>query len=257
MWATGTFNIYEESSGHTLAKSGYRGDRSRPPAFALPTPCFSLTRLWLCADAHHFCRQLSVSGKTDSSSRDKLYGLMVLSLPLVVFGSETGTQLNSGQWDMKSILRRDGCSGGSFFSSKREVAPYAWNFSVWTRGLELFQPFRWNLRKSQHWGGQNEEAESPRVLDHTILLLTLLNLLELPAAAVLMSDPLAAPRTAAHQAALSTGFSRQEYCSGLPFFSRGSFRPRDGAHVSYVSLHWQADRSPLLQNSAGTSYHVR
>ena len=72
-----------------------------------------------------------------------------------------------------------------------------------------------------------------------------------------MSDPSAAPQMAAHQAALSTGFSRQEYCSGLPFFSRGSFRPRDGAHVSYVSLHRQADRSPLLQNSAGTSYHVR
>ena len=25
------------------------------------------------------------------------------------------------------------------------------------------------------------------------------------------------PQTAAHQAPLSTGFSRQEYCSGLPF----------------------------------------
>ena len=65
-------------------------------------------------------------------------------------------------------------------------------------------------------------SHAPRVLDHTILLLTLLNLLELPAAAVLMSDPLAAPRTAAHQAALSTGFSRQEYCSALHCLTQGS-----------------------------------
>ena len=162
-----------------LAKSGCRGDRSRPAASALSSPCFSLTRLCLCADAHHFCKQLSISGKTDSSSRNKLYGLMVLSLPLAVFGSEVGTQLSSGQWDRKSILLRERCSGGSFFS-KREAAPYAWNFSVWTQGLELLQPFCWNLRKNQHWGGQNEEAESPWVLDHPLRLLTPLNLLELP-----------------------------------------------------------------------------
>ena len=162
-----------------LAKSRCRGDGSRPAASALSSPCFSLTRLCLCADAHHFCKQLSVSGKTDPSSRNKLYGLMVLSLPLAVFGSEAGTQLSSGQWDMKSMLLREGCSGGSFFS-KKEAAPYAWNFSVWTRGLELLQPLCWNLRKNQHWRGRNEEAESPWVLDHTLRLLTPLNLLELP-----------------------------------------------------------------------------
>ena len=31
--------------------------------------------------------------------------------------------------------------------------------------------------------------------------------------------------TAAHQAPLSTGFSRQEYCSGLPFLSPGRIQP--------------------------------
>ena len=42
-----------------------------------------------------------------------------------------------------------------------------------------------------------------------------------------MSEPLSrvqlfvAPWTAAHQAPLSMGFSRQEYCSGLPFPSSG------------------------------------
>ena len=36
-----------------------------------------------------------------------------------------------------------------------------------------------------------------------------------------MSDSLATPWTVAHQAHLSTGFSRQEYWSGLPFPSPG------------------------------------
>ena len=36
----------------------------------------------------------------------------------------------------------------------------------------------------------------------------------------------ATPQTVAHQAPLSMGFSRQEDWSGLPFLSRGSFRPR-------------------------------
>ena len=36
-----------------------------------------------------------------------------------------------------------------------------------------------------------------------------------------MSDSFATPRTVAHQTPLSMGFSRQEYCSGLPFPSSG------------------------------------
>ena len=43
------------------------------------------------------------------------------------------------------------------------------------------------------------------------------------------------PWTVDHQAPLSMGFSRQEYWSGLPFPSRGSFWPRDRTCVSYVS----------------------
>ena len=37
------------------------------------------------------------------------------------------------------------------------------------------------------------------------------------------SDSFATPWTVAHQAPLSTGFSRQEYWSGLPFPSPGDF----------------------------------
>ena len=35
----------------------------------------------------------------------------------------------------------------------------------------------------------------------------------------------AAPLTAAHQAPLSVGFSRQEYCNALPFPSPGDLSP--------------------------------
>ena len=38
-----------------------------------------------------------------------------------------------------------------------------------------------------------------------------------------MSDPLWAPWTVAYQAPLSMGFSRQEYWSGLPFPSPGTY----------------------------------
>ena len=42
--------------------------------------------------------------------------------------------------------------------------------------------------------------------------------------------------TIAHQAPLSIGFSRQEYWSGFPIsYSRGSSRPRDQTHISYIS----------------------
>ena len=36
-----------------------------------------------------------------------------------------------------------------------------------------------------------------------------------------VSHSFATPQTVAHQAPLSMGFSRQEYCSGLPFLSSG------------------------------------
>lgn len=67
----------------------------KSPAFVLPTPCFSLTRLWFCSDTQPLPRQLGASGKTDPRSRNKLYGLTVISLPLAVVGSEIGIQLNS------------------------------------------------------------------------------------------------------------------------------------------------------------------
>ena len=50
--------------------------------------------------------------------------------------------------------------------------------------------------------------------------------------------------TAACQAPLSMGFSRQEYCSGLPFSPPGIF-PTQGSNLSL--LYWQADSLPLHQ----------
>ena len=50
------------------------------------------------------------------------------------------------------------------------------------------------------------------------------------------------PWTVAHQAPLSMGFSRQEYCNGLPFPSPGDLpNPR----IEPTSPIWQADSLPL------------
>ena len=51
--------------------------------------------------------------------------------------------------------------------------------------------------------------------------------------------------TAACQAPLSRRFSRQEYCSGLPFPSPGIF-PTKGSYPRLLRLlHWQAGSLPL------------
>ena len=51
--------------------------------------------------------------------------------------------------------------------------------------------------------------------------------------------------TAAHQAPQSMGFSRPRILEWIAMpFSRGSSRPRDQTHVSYVYLHWQAGSLP-------------
>ena len=55
-----------------------------------------------------------------------------------------------------------------------------------------------------------------------------------------MSDSVT-PWTVAHQAPLSMGFSRQEYCSGLPFPSPGDL-PTLGPNPRL--LHWQAGSLP-------------
>ena len=52
--------------------------------------------------------------------------------------------------------------------------------------------------------------------------------------------------TVSHHATLSTGFSRQEYWSELPFPSQGeSSRPRDQTSSLLCLLHWQVDALPL------------
>ena len=51
--------------------------------------------------------------------------------------------------------------------------------------------------------------------------------------------------TVARQAPLSTGFSRQEYWSGLPCPSLGDLPDSGVEPVLLISLHWQVDSSPL------------
>ena len=67
-------------------------------------------------------------------------------------------------------------------------------------------------------------------------------------------QPSATPWTAAHQAPLSMGLSRQEYCSGLPFPSPGIF-PDHGSNLSL--LDWQAYPLPLNQQGSLVSYGSR
>ena len=57
----------------------------------------------------------------------------------------------------------------------------------------------------------------------------------------------ATPRTVAHQAPLSTGFSRQEYWSGLPFPSLGNLLDPGVEPVSPASLALQAGSLLLSQ----------
>ena len=54
----------------------------------------------------------------------------------------------------------------------------------------------------------------------------------------------ATPWTVAHQAPLSMGFSRQEYCSGLPLPSPGNFLTQGLNLLLLRLLHWQAGSLP-------------
>ena len=64
---------------------------------------------------------------------------------------------------------------------------------------------------------------------------------------LVVSDSFVAPWTVASQSPLSMGFSRQEYWSGLSFFSRESSQPRDWAQVSCIDrqivYHWATEDS--------------
>ena len=59
------------------------------------------------------------------------------------------------------------------------------------------------------------------------------------------------PWTVARQAALSIGFSKQEYWSELPFLLQGIF-PIQGLNLHL--LHWQADSLPLRHQ--GSYHHI-
>ena len=63
---------------------------------------------------------------------------------------------------------------------------------------------------------------------------------------------LATPRTIAHKAPLSMGFSRQEYWSGLPFPSPGDL---PNPEIKPVSPALQVDSLPLIhQGSPGFNW---
>ena len=63
----------------------------------------------------------------------------------------------------------------------------------------------------------------------------------------------ATPRTIAHQAPLSMGFSRQDYWRGFPFHSPGDLPDPGIKPVSPTNLHWQAD---ILSLSPWGSLHL-
>ena len=54
------------------------------------------------------------------------------------------------------------------------------------------------------------------------------------------------PWTVACQAPLSTGFSRQDYWSGLPFPSPGDLLIQGSNPCLSSLLHWQVDSLPLV-----------
>ena len=56
------------------------------------------------------------------------------------------------------------------------------------------------------------------------------------------------PWTVAHQAPLCMEFSRQEYCSGLPFPTPGDLPDPGTEPVSLTSLALQVDSLPLEQS---------
>ena len=71
--------------------------------------------------------------------------------------------------------------------------------------------------------------------------------------------------TAAHQAPLSMGFSRQEYSCGFPCLSsRGSSQPRDQTRLSYISCsgrwilyHWGTWEAQLdLTNTTNSLWYL-
>ena len=73
----------------------------------------------------------------------------------------------------------------------------------------------------------------------------------------------ATPQTVAHQTPLSMEFSRQEYCSGLPFPTPGDL-PNAGIKPHLLCLlHWQANSLPKTKtktkqtrNTASTSQSI-
>ena len=67
----------------------------------------------------------------------------------------------------------------------------------------------------------------------------------------------AALRTAAHQALLSMGFSRQGYWSGLPCPPPGDLPDPTLGHWGSHLLHWQAGSLPLSAAwEAPKGYHI-
>ena len=68
-------------------------------------------------------------------------------------------------------------------------------------------------------------------------------------------DSFATPWTVALQTPLSLGFSRQEYCSGLPFPPPGDLPNSETESTSPVALAFQAGSLPL-SHQGSTSPHI-
>ena len=64
------------------------------------------------------------------------------------------------------------------------------------------------------------------------------------------------PRTAAHQAPLSMGFPRQEYCSACHFSLQGIFLTQGSNPCLWYFLHWQASSLPLSHPGSPASVAV-
>ena len=72
------------------------------------------------------------------------------------------------------------------------------------------------------------------------------------AVCALICIPFVTPWTVAYQASLSTGFSRQEYWSGLHFLLQGTLL-NQGSNLQLLHLlHWQEDSLPL--NHSGSPH---
>ena len=142
--------------------------------------------------------------------------------------------------------------GKSVLSTKLPVSPKAFSQRPdWTLGS-------WTPLKSLQWSWDQgfwlsaEFLRPPETATVAWALYSPLYVLYFCVQSVLSAQSLQSwptlrdPWTAAHQAPLSMGFSRQEYWEGCHFLLQGIFQTQ-GSNMHFLHLHWQADSLPLGQ----------